>query len=69
MLVIGTGATQIRERFTSEQLPFILVAYMKGIKGAFAIGIGMVGGAFLVSFFEPWKKLHGGEKKEVVMAV
>lgn len=67
-IVTGTGATELRKVFTPEQLTGILVAYMQGIKAAFAVAIGMVGVAVLVSPFNTWHKLHGagGEKPTVV---
>lgn len=66
--VIMTGATDIRNVFPAEQLPGVLIAYMQGIKAAFAIGIGMVGASFLVSFFNSWKRLHARKEKVEVVA-
>ena len=68
-LLVGTGATEIRKVFTSEQIPGILVAYMNGIKATFAIAIGLVGFACLVSLNNTWKRLHsaGGEKTAVAV--
>jgi MFS transporter, DHA2 family, glioxin efflux transporter len=56
--VIATGATQIRTAFSEDQIPGILVAYMASIKVAFAIAIGSVGVAFVVSLFSTWKRLN-----------
>lgn len=61
-----TGATEIRKAFTPDQVPGILIAYMEGIKATFAIGIGMVGASFVISFFNSWKRLHGGDSKGTV---
>ncbi|KAL4881202.1 MFS general substrate transporter [Aspergillus karnatakaensis] len=58
MLVIATGATQIRDVFP-DQLDGILQAYMAGLKATFAISIGTVGFATLLTVFSPWKRLHG----------
>lgn len=57
LLVLGTGATQIRTVFTAEQVPGILIAYMDGIKTSLAIAVGAVGLSFIVSLFYDWKKL------------
>lgn len=56
--VIGTGATMIRTVFSSEQVPGILVAYMQGIKTAFALTTAASGVAFFVSLAFPWKKVN-----------
>jgi len=64
-----TGATAIRKVFTAEQVPGILIAYMSGIKATFAIGIGMVGASFVVSIFNSWRRLHGGDSKGTVVPV
>ena len=66
--LIYTGATDIRKAFPADQLPGILIAYMAGIKVVFAIGIGMVGGSFLMSLLNSRKRLHG-ESKSAVMNV
>ncbi|KAK3942577.1 putative HC-toxin efflux carrier TOXA [Diplogelasinospora grovesii] len=58
LMIIGTGATQIRNVFTDEQIPGILVAYMAGIKVAFAIAIAGVGMAFAISLFSSWRRLN-----------
>ncbi|KAK4142509.1 major facilitator superfamily domain-containing protein [Dichotomopilus funicola] len=57
LVVLGTGATQIRQVFPAEVVPGILVAYMAGIKVAFAIALGAVGVAFVVSLFSNFKRL------------
>ncbi|KAL2257810.1 hypothetical protein VTK26DRAFT_9135 [Humicola hyalothermophila] len=62
-LLIDTGVTQLREVFTPEQLPGILEAYMHGIRTAFAIVIGILGGAFLVSPFSRFKRLNSDAVK------
>ncbi|KAH7234358.1 hypothetical protein B0J15DRAFT_554884 [Fusarium solani] len=45
--LLATGATEVRATFPGDQLNGILSAYMSGIKGAFAVGIGRVGLAFV----------------------
>ncbi|KAL1798642.1 hypothetical protein ACET3X_002679 [Alternaria dauci] len=56
--VIGTGATQLRQRFSAEDLPGIVVAYMAGIKVALAIAIALAGVAVLAAALTPFKKLN-----------
>ncbi|GAP88446.1 putative major facilitator superfamily transporter [Rosellinia necatrix] len=56
-LVLATGAGQLRSVFTEEELPGILAAYLEGIRATFILSTTVVGGAFLLAFFLPWKKL------------
>jgi hypothetical protein len=56
--VIATGATQIHSAFAADQLPGIVLAYMAGIKVAFALSIGATGVAFLAGLFCSWNRLH-----------
>ncbi len=58
LVLLGTGATQIREMFPAEQVPGILVAYMAGIKTTMAIAVGAVGVAFVVSLFSNFKRMN-----------
>lgn len=58
LVLLGTGATQIREVFPAESVPGILVAYMAGIKTALAIAMGAVGVAFVVSLFGNFGRLN-----------
>ncbi|TVY19921.1 putative efflux pump gsfJ [Lachnellula arida] len=58
MKVIATGATEIRTALPDD-IHAVLLAYMAGLKAAFAISIAMVGISALVSPFTPWKRLHG----------
>lgn len=71
--VIMTGATQLREVFTAEELPGILVAYMHGLKAVFAVAVGFAGLSFLSTLLMPWGKLpthtSDGEKRDAPMAV
>ncbi|KAJ5579705.1 Major facilitator superfamily domain general substrate transporter [Penicillium hispanicum] len=61
-LVYATGSTELRSVFPASEIPGILVAYMEGIKGTFAVSIGMMGTAFLVSLTLPRAKiLNTGE--------
>ncbi|KAF2790854.1 MFS gliotoxin efflux transporter glia [Melanomma pulvis-pyrius CBS 109.77] len=56
-LVIATGATQLRDVFTAEELPGIIVAYMHGLKAVFGVGVGMVAFAALWTAVIPWSRL------------
>ncbi|KAJ5493866.1 Major facilitator superfamily domain general substrate transporter [Penicillium fimorum] len=56
-LVSSTGAAQLREVFGPDDLPGILVAYMQGLKTAFAVATALAGCAFLSTFIIPWSKL------------
>ncbi|KAK9414652.1 putative HC-toxin efflux carrier TOXA [Seiridium unicorne] len=71
--VIATGATQLREVFTAEELPGVLVAYMHGIKAAFAVSVGFAGLSFLSTLLMPWGKLPShtadGDKKDAPMVM
>ena len=63
--VIGTGATELRNVFTHQEIPGILVAYMAGVKVAFAVGIGGVGASFIISLFSDFKRLNAEALKGV----
>ncbi|OOQ82821.1 hypothetical protein PEBR_37455 [Penicillium brasilianum] len=57
-LVVSTGATELRDVFTAEQMTAILPAYMKGLKVAFSISIAAAGIAFCFSPFNNFKKTN-----------
>ncbi|KAK4229590.1 major facilitator superfamily domain-containing protein [Podospora fimiseda] len=57
-LVLGTGASELRNVFSSEVLPGVVEAYMVGIKGAFAVALAFAGVAFLFSLMVPAKRLE-----------
>ncbi|KUI52738.1 Putative HC-toxin efflux carrier TOXA [Cytospora mali] len=56
--LLATGATELRDVFTPEQVPGILVAYMRGLKIVFAISLASVGLSLVVSVFSRWKRLN-----------
>ncbi|PSN75202.1 MFS general substrate transporter [Corynespora cassiicola Philippines] len=58
MVVVGTGATQIRHQFNTSELPGIVAAYMAGLKVAFAILIPVTGIAFFVTLFHRWGRIN-----------
>ena len=57
--VIATGATELRNVFTPEQIPGILEAYMDGLKLTFLLCIVLAGVAVIVSAFPKWVSLKG----------
>ncbi|KAL2163024.1 hypothetical protein VTH06DRAFT_6860 [Thermothelomyces fergusii] len=57
-LVLGTGATQIRDVFPADAVPGIVAAYMEGIKTALALAVGTTGSAFLISLFSDFRRLN-----------
>ncbi|KAJ5158251.1 Major facilitator superfamily domain general substrate transporter [Penicillium coprophilum] len=65
-LVSSTGAAQLRDVFGPDDLPGILVAYMQGLKTAFAVATALAGCAFLSTFIIPWSKLptHTADKDD-----
>ncbi|KAJ5199662.1 hypothetical protein N7491_009540 [Penicillium cf. griseofulvum] len=56
-LVVSTGASELRDVFTDEQMTAILPAYMTGLKVAYAISIAAAGIAFCLSPFNNFKKI------------
>ena len=57
--VVNTGATDLRKVFSAHQVPGILVAYMRGLKIAFAIGLASTGVAFItITLFQRWNRLN-----------
>ncbi|KAH0042718.1 MFS general substrate transporter, partial [Aureobasidium melanogenum] len=57
-LVVATGATELHNTFSAEQLSGILLAYMKGIKLTFAITVAALGISFLISMTSNWKRIN-----------
>ena len=57
--VVSTGATDLRSVFSADQVPGILVAYMSGLKIAFAIGLASTGVAcIIITLFQKWNRLN-----------
>jgi hypothetical protein len=63
-VVLGVGATQIREKFTSAQVPIVLDAYMVGLKVVFAAMTAAYGVSTLVGLFGDWRRLDEEEIKK-----
>ncbi|KAL1853235.1 hypothetical protein Daus18300_011883 [Diaporthe australafricana] len=57
-LVVASGATELRNMFSADELGGILIAYMAGIKVAFAITVGAVGISAPISLLSRWKKIN-----------
>ena len=66
-LVVSTGATDLRTVFTPEQFAGILLAYMEGLRVAFAIAIALSCAGFVLSLTPKWQRLKG--KTPAVAAV
>jgi hypothetical protein len=64
--VIATGATEIRNVFTADQVPGLVRSYMSGLKDAYALGIALGGVATLVAILAvviDRRRLHHDEKR------
>lgn len=55
--VLFTGATELRESFSAEQLPGILTSYLNGIKVTFTMATVFAGAAFITSLASKWTNL------------
>ncbi|KAI1139995.1 MFS gliotoxin efflux transporter glia [Hypoxylon sp. FL0543] len=55
--LIATGASELRKAFTPEEFPGVLIAYMHGLKAAFAVSIVFCGIALLTTLVIPWGRL------------
>jgi hypothetical protein len=58
-LVIAAGATGLRDAFTGDQLPGLLVSYMAALRVAYAIAIATSGAAAIIGLFAPWTSIKG----------
>lgn len=68
-LVVSTGASELRDVFTVEQMAAILPAYMTGLKVAYAISIAAAGIAFCLSPFNNFKKIDAHADAPIGAAV
>ncbi|KAK2669089.1 MFS transporter superfamily [Fusarium oxysporum f. sp. vasinfectum] len=55
--LVQTGATEIRQVFDENVIPFVIRTYMEGLKVAFALVIAATGVAFTVSLGTRWSRL------------
>ncbi|KAK6504813.1 hypothetical protein TWF481_006751 [Arthrobotrys musiformis] len=60
MLVVATGATEIRRAFPARYVPDIVAAYMQGIKVSLGIPTGAAGVGLVVALFGRWGRIHAG---------
>ncbi|KAF2651536.1 MFS general substrate transporter [Lophiostoma macrostomum CBS 122681] len=63
-LLLSTGATQIRQAFTPEQVPIVIDTYMVALKAVFAVTIAAFGVATIAGFFGSWEKLDEQDLKK-----
>lgn len=63
-VALGTGATQIRDVFTSAEIPIVIDAYISGLKIVFAIAVAAFGTATLVGLLGNWKRLDAEKIKK-----
>ncbi|PIG83060.1 efflux pump antibiotic resistance protein [Aspergillus arachidicola] len=57
--VAMTGATELRQKFSSAQMPFILTAYMEGLQAAFLVAVVASSVATVVCLAARWMRLSG----------
>ncbi|BAE64650.1 unnamed protein product [Aspergillus oryzae RIB40] len=57
--VAMTGATELRQKFSSAQMPFILTAYMNGLQAAFLVAVVASSVATVVCLATRWIKFSG----------
>lgn len=62
LLVIATGATELKAVFSPDQLEGIIEAYLAGLKLAFILAIATAAAAFLSAFAPRWETLKGRVK-------
>jgi hypothetical protein len=63
ILVINTGASEIRDRFEGEDLEAVTNAYMIGIKAVFIFAIAGSALAVLLALLIPFRKLPAHEDR------
>ncbi|GAM91548.1 hypothetical protein ANO11243_096000 [Dothideomycetidae sp. 11243] len=68
-MVLATGASELQNVFGPAELPGVLIAYMGGLKAAFAVAVGFCGAAFLCTLAIPMEKLPSHRSGEEPMAM
>ncbi|CAI7566499.1 unnamed protein product [Penicillium viridicatum] len=63
-LVLGTGASELQEVFSGEDLKEVIAAYMVGIKDVFAFSLACAAFSVLLSLIIPFKRLPDHGKKD-----
>ena len=63
--LIGLGATEIRNNhFRNDQIPGIVVSYMRGIKVALEIAAAAAGASLLISLITSYTRLRGAKRSK-----
>ena len=57
--VLATGASELRDSFSTAELPGLLNSYMEGLRGAFALGIALAVAAVVMSLGPPVRPIKG----------
>ncbi|KAM0549210.1 hypothetical protein ACHAPJ_009520 [Fusarium lateritium] len=57
-MVLGVGATRIRQDFSASQIPAVIDAYVVGLKAVFAITIAAFGMSTVIGLFGSWKRVN-----------
>lgn len=55
--MVATGATELRDVFSAEQIPGIVLAYMDGLKLSFALAVALAGVTLLIAMFAKWRNV------------
>ncbi|KAJ6190546.1 Major facilitator superfamily domain general substrate transporter [Penicillium mononematosum] len=63
-LVLGTGASELQDVFSGEDLKEVIAAYMVGIKDVFAFSLACAAFSVLLSLIIPFKRLPDHGKKD-----
>ncbi|CAI7574023.1 unnamed protein product [Penicillium glandicola] len=63
-LVLGTGASELQDVFSGDDLKKVIAAYMVGIKDVFAFSLACAAFAVLLSLIIPFKRLPDHGKKD-----
>ena len=56
-LVVATGATELRNVFTAEELPGIVRAYMDGLKLTFVLAVALAGVTVPIALAAKWRSI------------
>ena len=63
--VVATGATALRATFSAADIPGILLAYMSGLRIAYAVGIAFSGICVLITLVVPIQRLDPEKTKKI----
>ncbi|KAF7563402.1 hypothetical protein G7046_g741 [Stylonectria norvegica] len=62
--VVATGATEIRNMFSADDVPGIVASYMGGVKNTFILAVCAVGASLIVSVFGKWERMKSAATTE-----